>query len=213
LRLGARSTLSGATEKDLFATQPGLPPGWIGGSENETDYKAGIDRKVSSKTRSPRSLRHGQCMAENVAWNLEHAPKGSKIVLWAHNGHVSRQPGAMGSYLAKRFGKDMVVFGFASHEGMYTAINPGKGLVDDNRLQLPPPGSIEWHLHRTGHARCVLDLRKSVKAAEGKWLDQPLLFRMVGALSMTQQFFPAKVTAQYDALIWFDRRKRRRASG
>jgi erythromycin esterase len=148
-----------------------------------------------------------ECMADNVGWVLARAPKGAKIVLWAHNGHVARQPGAMGSYLAKRFGKEMVVLGFACHEGKYTAIKPGKGLVDDNPLQIPPPGSIEWNLHRTGHARCVLDLRKATRAREGKWLDQPLPFRSVGALAMTQQFFPARVTAQYDALIYFDRTK------
>jgi erythromycin esterase len=149
-----------------------------------------------------------ECMAENVAWILQQAPKGSKIVLWAHNGHVARQPGAMGSYLTKRFGKEMVVLGFACGEGKYTAINPGKGLVDDNPLQAPPPGSIEWYLHRTGHSRCVLDLRKAVREREGKWLDQPLPFRnAVGALAVAQQFYPTKVTAQYDALIWFDRTK------
>jgi erythromycin esterase len=148
-----------------------------------------------------------ECMADNVAWILQHAPKGSKIVLWAHNGHVARQPGAMGSFLARRFGKDMVVFGFTCREGKYTAINPGKGLVDDNPLQIPEPGSIEWNLHRAGHARCVLDLRKAVSAPDGKWLDQPLPFRSIGALAMTQQFFPAKLTAQYDALIWFAKTK------
>ena len=26
-----------------------------------------------------------QCMAENAAWILDYAPKGSKFVLWAHN--------------------------------------------------------------------------------------------------------------------------------
>jgi erythromycin esterase len=148
-----------------------------------------------------------ECMAENVAWILGRAPKGAKIVLWAHNGHVARQPGAMGSFLAKRFGKEMVVLGFACREGKYTAIRPGAGLVDDNPLQIPQPGAIEWHLHQTGHARCVLDLRKAVKADAGKWLDQPLPFRSIGALAMTQQFFPFKVTAQYDALIYFDRTK------
>jgi erythromycin esterase len=144
-----------------------------------------------------------ECMADNVAWILRQAPKGAKIVLWAHNGHVARQPGAMGSFLAKRFGKEMVVMGFACHEGKYTAVNPGKGLVDDNPLQPPPRGSIEWSLHRTGHARGVLDLRKAVKARDGKWLDQPLPFRMVGALAMKEQFYPTKVTEHYDALIWF----------
>jgi erythromycin esterase len=148
-----------------------------------------------------------QCMADNVAWILAQAPKGSKIVLWAHNGHVSRSPGAMGSFLAKQFGKEMVVLGFACREGTYTAINPGKGLVDDNPLQDPPPGTIEWSLHRTGHARCVLDLRKARAARQGKWLDQPLPFRSVGALAMAQQFFPVRLPEQYDALIYFDRTK------
>jgi erythromycin esterase len=148
-----------------------------------------------------------QCMADNVAWILERAPKGAKIVLWAHNGHVARQPGAMGSFLAKRFGKEMVVLGFACSEGKYTAINPGKGLVDDNPLVIPPPSTIEWNLHRTGHARCVLDLRKAMKAREGKWLDQPLPFRSIGALAMTEQFHPAWVTRHYDALIYFDKTK------
>jgi hypothetical protein len=36
-------------------------------------------------------------------------------------------------------------------------------------------------------------------------VDQPLPFRLVGALAMTQQFFPVRVTQQYDALIYFDR--------
>src|SRR5262249_2593711 len=63
-----------------------------------------------------------QCMAENAAWILDRAPQGSKLVLWAHNGHVSRNPGAMGSHLSKRFGKEQVIVGFAAGEGQYTAI-------------------------------------------------------------------------------------------
>ena len=40
-----------------------------------------------------------ECMAANVGWILDQAPKGSKVVLWAHNGHVARPAGAMGSFL------------------------------------------------------------------------------------------------------------------
>ena len=32
-----------------------------------------------------------QCMARNVRWILDHAEKGAKIVLWAHNAHVARR--------------------------------------------------------------------------------------------------------------------------
>ncbi|HEX2225486.1 MAG TPA: erythromycin esterase family protein, partial [Thermoanaerobaculia bacterium] len=48
-----------------------------------------------------------ESMAENAAWILDNAPAGSKIVLWAHNGHVAKQPGWMGSFLAQRYGDDM----------------------------------------------------------------------------------------------------------
>jgi hypothetical protein len=60
-------------------------------------------------------------MADNVKWILDSNP-GAKIVLWAHNGHVStasiRYPlvGAagvpMGASMREMFGAKMVVFGF-----------------------------------------------------------------------------------------------------
>jgi erythromycin esterase len=144
-----------------------------------------------------------ECMAENVGWILGHAPKGSKIVLWAHNGHVARRPGWMGSYLAKRYGKDMVVAGFALHEGRYTAVGKG-GLTDANEAKPPPAGSVEWNCHETGLPRFILDLR-GAKDSPGSWLAKPQLFRSIGALAMDQQFYPTTVADDYDLLIYFDR--------
>ena len=55
-------------------------------------------------------------MAENVKWIADQNP-AAKIVLWAHNGHVSTNASAgsepMGASLRKMFGGQMVVFGFA----------------------------------------------------------------------------------------------------
>jgi erythromycin esterase len=145
-------------------------------------------------------------MAENVAWILDHAPEGSKIVLWAHNGHVSKQPGSMGSYLARRYGAEMVVLGFACHEGRYTAIRPGRGLVDDNQAKPSASGSLEWHLHETGLPRLVLDLRKASKdAPASSWLRRPHDLRSIGALAMERQFYPSVVPNLYDVLIYFDK--------
>ena len=31
-----------------------------------------------------------ECMARNVQWILDRQPKGTRMVLWAHNGHVCR---------------------------------------------------------------------------------------------------------------------------
>src|SRR5262249_30189607 len=100
-----------------------------------------------------------QCMAENAAWILDHAPKGSKLVLWAHNGHVCRNPGAMGSHLSKRLGKEQVIVGFAAGEGQYTAVATGQGVKKDNPLNPPPEGSLEGVCKGTGLDRFLLDLR------------------------------------------------------
>jgi erythromycin esterase len=144
-----------------------------------------------------------ECMADNVAWILDHAPKGSKVVLWAHNGHVARRPGWMGSYLAKRYGREMVVVGFAIHEGRYTAVGKG-GLTDGNEAKPPPPGSVEWHFHETGLPRFMLDVR-GAKDSAGSWLARPRPFRSIGALAMEQQFYPTTVADDYDVLIYFDK--------
>ena len=72
-------------------------------------------------------------MAENVQWILEENPE-AKIVLWAHNGHVStggfRGYDPMGAFLRQKYGGQMVVCGFAFNQGSFQAIEQGKGLRD-----------------------------------------------------------------------------------
>jgi erythromycin esterase len=144
-------------------------------------------------------------MAENVDWILGQRPPGTKIVLWAHNGHVSRRPGSMGGFLAERHKDDMVVVGFALHEGRYTAVARGAGL-QANDASPSGPGSIEYALHQAGEPRAILDLRKVDKARpESGWLVDPLDHRSIGALAMASAFFPCNLPASYDLLIFFDR--------
>jgi erythromycin esterase len=145
-----------------------------------------------------------RCMAENVDWILAHRPTGTKIVLWAHNGHVARRPGAMGGFLAERHGKDMVVCGFAFHEGRYTAVARGVGL-QENVAGPSQPGSVEWAFHQAGLPRAVLDLRKVEKASPASaWLTEPIPHRNIGALAMGSVFVENDLPASYDLLIFFD---------
>ena len=52
-----------------------------------------------------------ESMAENTIWLDERLGPGSRMVLWAHNFHVSMQPGAQGWYLQGKYGDAMVVAG------------------------------------------------------------------------------------------------------
>jgi erythromycin esterase len=172
-----------------------------------------VDRGILDATVAAQAARNAvatynyrdECMATNVGLILDHAPKGSKVVLWAHNGHVGRSEGSMGEHLARKYGKDMVVVGFGAEEGKYTAIRPGVGLTGGNDLEAPPAGSLEKTFREAGLADFALDVRPSAADPAAKWLARPYLFRSVGALAMDWQFQPQVVPAEFDVLIYTDK--------
>jgi erythromycin esterase len=172
-----------------------------------------VDRGILDATVAAQAARNvaathnyrDESMAANVGWILDHAPKGSKVVLWAHNGHVGRTEGAMGEHLTRKYGKEMVVVGFGAGEGKYTAIRPGAGLTGANELKPPPAGSLEKVFRDAGLKNFVLDLRPSATEPAAKWLARPHLFRSIGALAMENQFQPRVVPAEFDVLVYIDR--------
>lgn len=137
-------------------------------------------------------------MASNIAWILEQNP-GAKIVLWAHNGHVSREQGAMGQYLEKRLPGQMVVLGFCTTRGRYTAY--GKAGLGEHDLQPPPAGSVEAILSAAGIPRLVLDLRG---APGSSWVAERRLMRLIGAMAQDEQFFEVVPRDYYDALVFLE---------
>jgi erythromycin esterase len=100
-------------------------------------------------------------MADNIKWILDNNP-GAKIVLWAHNGHVStggyRGYEPMGASLRTMFGDQMVVFGFAFNQGSFQARDQGKELRDFT-VPPAPAGSLDATFAATGIPLFALDLR------------------------------------------------------
>ncbi|MBO9152092.1 erythromycin esterase family protein [Chitinophaga sp. GCM10012297] len=146
-------------------------------------------------------------MAENVDWLVKRYP-GSKLVLWAHNGHVSKAANAMGGYLEKMYGKQMVVMGFAAAEGTYTAIIPGQAIFSNNVLSAPPDGSFEWYGRNSGLGNFVLDLRKeNLKDPGAAWLLEKRGIRRIGAVMMQPkfQFSQTLLPNDFDAVIYLDK--------
>jgi erythromycin esterase-like protein len=142
-------------------------------------------------------------MADNVDWILAQNPE-AKIVLWAHNYHVSKQPMAMGSYLDKKFGAKHLAIAFATSQGEYQAI--GSGRLGVHKLQTPPPGSIEAVMQRAGIPQFLLDLRNvGAGSPAATWLSQPHQFRSIGALAMDQQFAATDLRKLFDVVIYIDK--------
>src|SRR6187431_773649 len=94
------------------------------------------------------SAHRDEMMALNTRWILDQNP-GAKMAIWAHNYHVSRVPGAQGSYLARALGADYVVLGFSFYSGRFTALAVRSDgsfgpLNSANVASTPYPGSIEY---------------------------------------------------------------------
>jgi erythromycin esterase-like protein len=142
--------------------------------------------------------RREDLMAQNIAGILDGAPPGSKMVLWGDNLRLARRV-SLGARLASRYGRELIVFGFAFHEGSYSALARGASGAE---VAIPSaPGSLEWACHSIGIPQFILDLRSAAgDAGASAWLAQPLPMRNVafydtGAITVGQY---------YDALVYFD---------
>ena len=158
-------------------------------------------------------------MADNVEWILETEPPGTRVVLWAHNGHVSRRGGIqMGSHLSERLGEDYVNVGFAFNAGSFQA-------KDGNRLPASGTGPVEHTVgpapeetigatfSRTGHPIFALDLRNLPdEGVVGKWFSRPHPMRQIGAVffSEDRMLSPIVLQQNFDAVIFVDRTTRAR---
>lgn len=146
-------------------------------------------------------------MAENVKWILDQSPE-AKIVLWAHNGHVSTSGVAMGATLRKMYGDRMVVFGFAFNQGGFQSIATGRGLRD---FTVPPTphGTLGATLAAAGIPLFALDLRAVPKSGPvGDWFHAAHATRSIGSMypedSPYAFVYPQVATDAYDALLFVE---------
>jgi len=140
-------------------------------------------------------------MADNVEWIYKNAPKGTKIVLWAHNYHISRENGAMGSYLNEKFGDRYLPVGFAIGTGEYTAVGADKNSKNwVHKLVAPEPGSLEYFFGKAGNKICYFDIKNS----DSDFLNNEYYFRSLGALEESEQFHETPVKKYFDGIIYIE---------
>ncbi|MBZ5618737.1 MAG: erythromycin esterase family protein [Acidobacteriia bacterium] len=143
-----------------------------------------------------------QSMAANIDWIAQQNP-GARIVLWAHDYHISRTAGAMGSYLGAAYGNDYLSVGQIFHAGIYNAFN--NGILGPNVATTSFPGTVEYVLHFTGMPMFILDVRHASRGDAGSsWLLGETQYRTVGAVAYDGFGFTSQLTKDYDVLIYFD---------
>lgn len=142
-------------------------------------------------------------MAKNIAWILAHSAPEARILLWAHNDHVSRDSGSMGHYLAKRYSRQYRSVGLAFHHGSYRA-NGYRGQAV-YPAHPPPVGSLEDFLHRADRSLFALDLSAvSESSIVNKWIDSPVEQRSVGSFAAHWAFRRRVLAYQFDLLLYVE---------
>jgi erythromycin esterase len=141
-------------------------------------------------------------MAANIEWIAVQNP-GARIVLWAHDYHISRQPGSMGGALAQYFGPDYVTIGQFFHEGSYNAVN-SQGL-GPNLAEPSFSGSMEYAFHQAGVPQQILNLHLANSSdPESSWFFGPYWDRTIGAVAELGFVLDSLVTSEFDAIVFFD---------
>jgi erythromycin esterase len=157
-----------------------------------------------------------RAMADNIRWILDREGPGTKMVVWAHNGHVATSATSsqewMGYHLRKMYGTDMIVFGFAFNQGSFQAVEMpfGTGRLRPFQAKPAPEGSLDAMLAASGLAVAAIDLRALPKEGPvADWFDRPHATRSIGAGYSEQSentfLTESKVPLLYDALLFVEK--------
>ena len=155
--------------------------------------------------------RRDASMAENALWLLDQAGPQARLVLWAHNYHVQKDPtyaSTMGVALDRQLGGQMRVAGFAFGQGACTAVGPS-GQLGVQNVAPPIAGSYEETFSRSGRPRFLLDTRGLVGGAAGPdWYLAGHPHRTIGAVYDPARgdvyFGGAQLARMFDVLIYFE---------
>jgi erythromycin esterase len=148
-------------------------------------------------------------MAENIKWILDNEPPGTKMMLWAHNGHVSTAKSRMGSVLRRMYGQEMVACGFSFYEGSFQAIDELGHRLQDFTVGPAPPDTLDSALAETGLPLFAIDLRRaSSNDAVYRWLGVAHRMRTIGAGYnglLPTMYLPEVVPEEFDVIFFVKR--------
>jgi erythromycin esterase len=149
-------------------------------------------------------------MAENALWLLERLGPNGKIVLWAHNFHVSTLPGAMGRDLRAALGNNLVILGFGFGTGSFTGVRMQSSSPRGLETLLAPaivPFSYEHYFSSISKPAFLLDLRRPLPPDSGSWLAGPRPSRSIGCCMDPDQpqlyMYQSQLPKEFDLLIYF----------
>lgn len=156
-----------------------------------------VDQLAGS--RDAATVARDEGMANNLDFLLDAVHPGRKVIVWAHNFHISKvpyhanRPRAMGTWVADRRGKEVYTIGLFMGRGAATLNNRSR-----YEIVAPAPDSLEAIMASAGWRTSFVDLSDPRTPADS-WRRMPLHARDWGNVPVT--LTPSQA---YDALIYVD---------
>ena len=183
-----------------------------------SQYARLVKQSAEHWYRGHQSLYRDAAMAENISWMLGMHPSQSKMLIWAHDVHISKgqhpDPAqniygglSMGAHLEKKFGENYKSFGIWTFKGTYLG---QPNYSDFSRVHCPlyeaPIGSLEEALHQIASSRNWYGLFLDLSAAHGlNWLERPLPTRFANHVNMEYGFWTRySIPYQFDGIFFID---------
>jgi len=184
---------------------------WPWGTEEVVEMLQWM-RRFNAETRADDQLtfhgidpRYGDrdpVMAANVGKILSSLGPDSRIVLWAHNAHISNAPGWMGSYLKKEFGASAYLLGFEFSQGAFTSRT---GAVHTFAVDPAPPHYYAHALARLRSPLLFLDItRLGEDPVTRRWIEADQSSHHFQELHVVFRLFPSWHTERTSWTRLFD---------
>jgi erythromycin esterase len=168
-------------------------------------------------------LYRDSAMAENIKWILSMRDPETKIVVWAHDNHISRGDHSvsqnnyyngisMGSWLSKWYGQKYKAFGLETYSGEFTAMKSYSDFTLLNcTLVSSPVGTIDESLHRVAVKSNspflfmnLYHIREQYK--KYKWLCEPLFVRFANHVCEGNSYgLKHSLPYQFDGIFFIDK--------
>jgi erythromycin esterase len=181
---------------------------------------ASLVKQFTIENINPMALYRDKAMAGNISWILSTHKPGTKMIVWAHDVHISRGEHpvtglnyhrgiSMGSWLAREYGTGYKAFGISTYSGEYRAY---PGYTDYSKwISCPafpgPAGSLDEALHRVAVQKRSAYLLLSLKdARQQEWLTAPLPTRFANHVSYEYAYWTRfSIPYQFDGIFFIDK--------
>lgn len=166
--------------------------------------------KLGNQNETGRAFRD-RAMAENVKWILDQEPPETKMMLWAHNGHVAADGlthPPMGAHLRRIFGEQALLCGFLFQQGSFQAFDTKTRALRAFTVGLPPSGSLDATFASIGIPFFAVDMRRIGTGKVADWFDTPHRSRQIGggySEAAPGIWYPVRAARAFDLLIYVDK--------